>query len=197
MRRQRTDDFVDGREIDLGRAVPCGRRRRSSAVCPLRRRCSRANRRRRGLLPTRGRAEKSATIRSSPTRGGRGPPHERLGVDCRATSTMAPARASTPHGAGVYARHGDDFPVQRWRVGARGYAFQFHPEVTYAMTSAGRPRAQRAPLLAGSPRPQGALEGPLSDPTIREVEGLASLNASSTNWLAGGMIDAAANGPRQ
>ncbi|MGP9822503.1 glutamine amidotransferase [Salinarimonas sp. NSM] len=86
-----------------------------------------------------------------------------------------------PSGAATLAT-GDDFPVQAIRVGPAAYGFQFHPEVTYAMTCRWTTRAHERLSLPGAKPRQAHLEGRLiHDGAVR-----AWLDAFLDHWLAGG-----------
>ncbi|MFN3687912.1 glutamine amidotransferase [Salinarimonas sp.] len=87
---------------------------------------------------------------------------------------------------------GDDFPVQAIRAGPAAYGFQFHPEVTYAMTCRWTVRAQHRLVLPGAQSRRAQLEGRLMhDPSVR-----IWIEAFLDHWLAGGMIEkSAAGGP--
>jgi GMP synthase (glutamine-hydrolysing) len=77
---------------------------------------------------------------------------------------------------------GDDFPVQAVRYGPAAYAFQFHPEVTYAMTCRWTTRAHERMKLPGAKPRNEHLEGRLiHDPAVN-----LWIDAFLDYWLAGG-----------
>lgn len=82
---------------------------------------------------------------------------------------------------------GDDFPVQAVRYGPAAYAFQFHPEVTYAMTCRWTTRAHERMKLPGAKPRREHLEGRLiHDPAVN-----VWINNFLDYWLAGGCVDEA------
>jgi GMP synthase (glutamine-hydrolysing) len=85
---------------------------------------------------------------------------------------------------------GDDFPVQAVRMGPAAYAFQFHPEVTYAMTCRWTTRAHHRMSLPGAKPRHEHLEGRL----IHDPHVALWLNAFLDHWLAGGCRSEAAPG---
>ncbi|MGJ3262583.1 MAG: glutamine amidotransferase [Salinarimonas sp.] len=86
-----------------------------------------------------------------------------------------------PSGAVTLAT-GDDFPVQAIRAGPAAYGFQFHPEVTYAMTCRWTTRAHARLSLPGAQPRKAHLEGRL----IHDAPVRAWLDAFLDHWLAGG-----------
>ncbi|MCG6121301.1 MAG: glutamine amidotransferase [Microvirga sp.] len=86
-----------------------------------------------------------------------------------------------PPGAETLAT-GDDFPVQAVRYGPAAYAFQFHPEVTYAMTCRWTTRAHARMALPGARPRKEHLEGRL----IHDPHVAIWIDAFLDYWLAGG-----------
>lgn len=96
-----------------------------------------------------------------------------------------------PNGASMLAT-GDDFPVQAIQVGPAAFGFQFHPEVTYAMTCRWTTRAHERMALPGAKSRREHLEGRLlHDPHVSTW-----LNAFLDHWLAGGSGQAEGSGGR-